>query len=60
MITPVIKYIWPENNNHVIVPDTASYTSEDECKWQLQQMIYFPETIDTMSTMSLEIFTLSS
>ncbi len=33
-----------------IVPDTASFTSEDECKWYWHQMIYFPETINTIST----------
>jgi hypothetical protein len=40
-----------------IVPDTASRTSEDECKWWKHQIIYFPETINTMNTMSLRIFT---
>ncbi len=34
------------------VPDTASFTSEDECKWYWHQMIYFPETINTISTMN--------
>jgi hypothetical protein len=29
----------------VLVPNTASRTSEDECKWYQYQMIYFPETI---------------
>jgi hypothetical protein len=29
----------------VAVPDTASHTSEDDCKWYKRQMIYFPETI---------------
>jgi hypothetical protein len=33
-----------------IVPDMASFTSEDECKWYWHQMIYFPETINTIST----------
>jgi hypothetical protein len=35
---------------HCTVPDTASFTSEDECKWYWHQMIYFPETINTIST----------
>jgi hypothetical protein len=36
---------------HILnVPDTASFTSEDKCKWYWHQMIYFPETINTIST----------
>jgi hypothetical protein len=34
----------------VFVPNKASFTSEDECKWYWHQMIYFPETINTIST----------
>jgi hypothetical protein len=44
------------------VPDTA-ITSEDEYKWYWHQMIYFPETINRISTMDIYIadtFTSSS
>ncbi len=42
---------------------TRLLTSEDEYKWHWHQMIYFPETINTISTMHIYItstFTLSS
>jgi hypothetical protein len=36
----------PANFRWIVpVPDTASRTSEDECKWYWHHMIYFPETI---------------
>jgi hypothetical protein len=34
-----------EKSQNRNVPDLASRTSEDECKWYKHQMIYFPETI---------------
>jgi hypothetical protein len=42
---------------------TRLLTSEDEYRWYWHQMIYFPETINTISTTSIYItdtFTLSS
>jgi hypothetical protein len=43
----LLKTTKPEQKSHVRVniPDMASRTSEDECKWYWHQMIYFPETI---------------
>jgi hypothetical protein len=42
--------IWTATNTWTVLFPTRLLTSEDEYKWYWHQMIYFPETINTIST----------
>jgi hypothetical protein len=46
----VLFHDYQYNLNYTLLFPTRLLTSEDECKWFWHQMIYFPGTINTVST----------